>query len=223
MKIGINVNIIFLLILNVLCIFPSGLKSQSSHKLKLKAQETYDQAKFEDAEKYYKKSLAEKKETDSEYNLGNTLFKLKRYDEAINTYNKSLKNKVGNNLKSNILHNLGNTYYENQKIQESIKMYKDALNLNPDRPDTRRNLAIAKQKLKEQNQQNKSNKNQKEDNDTTNKKTDSNQDNNSESKNQKNSKSEFEKLLKNIEEEEKEIQKRIIKTSGKSSKRLKDW
>lgn len=223
MKININANIILLLILYVLCIFPSGLQSQSAHKLKLKAQETYDQAQFEDAEKYYKKSLAEKKETDSEYNLGNTLFKLKRYDEASDTYNKSLKNKVDNKLKSNILHNLGNTYYENQKIQESIKMYKAALNLNPDRPDTRRNLAIAKQKLKEQNQQNNSDKDQKGNNNASKKKTDSNQDNNSESKNQKNSKSEFEKLLKSVEEEEKEIQKRIIKTSGKTSKKLKDW
>lgn len=223
MKIKFNVNIIFVFLVYLINGLHVNLFSQSAHELKLKAQENYDQEKFEDAEKYYKKSLAEKIEKDSEYNLGNTLYNLKRYDEATEAYNKSLINKLDNKLKSNILHNLGNTYFENKKIQESIDSYKAALNLNPDRDDTRRNLAIAKQKLKEQNQQNKSNKDQKDNNNSNNKKTDNNKVNKEENKNQKNSKSEIEKLLKSVEEEEKEIQKRIIKTSGKSSKRLKDW
>ncbi len=223
MKIKFNVNIIFVFLVYFIYGLHVNLFSQSAHELKLKAQESYDQEKFEDAEKYYKKSLVEKIEKDSEYNLGNTLYNLKRYDEATEAYNKSLVNKLDNKLKSNILHNLGNTYFENKKIQESIDSYKAALNLNPDRDDTRRNLAIAKQKLKEQNQQNKSNKDQKDNNNSNNKKTDNNKVNKEENKNQKNSKSEIEKLLKSVEEEEKEIQKRIIKTSGKSSKRLKDW
>lgn len=208
-------------------VLPTEMLSQSAHKLRLKAQEEYDNDKYEKSEILYKKALADKKEMPSQYNLGNTLFKLKRYDEAADAYNESLINKADNKQKSNIFHNLGNTYYEKKKLKESIEMYKAALNLNPDRADTRKNLAIAKQKLKEQNQHNKSNKAQKENNDSGDKKTNDKQQNNSESKNskqnQKISKSELEKLLKSVEEEEKEIQKRIIKTNGKSSKRLKDW
>jgi tetratricopeptide (TPR) repeat protein len=229
MKIKLNVNINFLLIVSLICGLPVVLQSQSAHKLKLKAQDEYDKAQFEKAEKYYKKALTDKKEITSEFNIANTLFKLKRYDEAAELYNKALDITNDKNLKSNTLHNLGNTYFEDKKIQESIAKYKEALKLNPDRSDTRRNLAIAKQKLKEQQQQKKTNKDQKENDKSSDKNNDKNKENKSDSKNQnsqqkqKTSKEELEKLLKNIEEEEKEIQKRIIKTSGKSSKRLKDW
>lgn len=88
-----------------------------------------------------------------DYNIANTLYRQKRYKEAIKAYEKLPKT---SELRQKALHNMGNAYAYAKEIDKAIAAYEEALKLGEDR-DTRENLETLK-KLK-QNQQQKNKKN----------------------------------------------------------------
>ena len=120
---------------------------------------------------------------------------------------------------------MGNAYFKLDDYSKSIDFYKTSLRINPNDDETRRNLALAKEKLAEKTQQ----KNSKGNNDKNSNNDKKNLENKNQDKNEKQSKSdniynkisknEIDKLLKNIESDENEIQKRVIKGRSKTEKR----
>ena len=212
------------------------LFSQSAHKLRLEGDKYFDKQDFSSAEIEYKKARQKESDFKSNFNIGNSLIRQSRPEEAIESYNSSLKATKDSMAMSKVYHNMGNAYYNMKDYEKSIDSYKKALRINPNDQGTRRNLALAKEMIVEKSQQeNNNNKKDKDQNNNDNKdnKDQQNKENqqqqnkdkqqDSDQKKTKLSKSEMEKLLKNIETDENEIQKRVIKGKGKSEKREKDW
>ncbi len=165
---------------------------QEERKYIRKGNEHYENQEFDKADESYKKALQfNSKSTKADFNLGDALYKQKKYAEAIQQFQKVAESSKDDELKAKSYHNIGNSYLESQKYQESIDAYKKALRLNPKDNETRYNYSYAMKKLKEQqkqNEQNKDDKNKDQQNQDKNKdqNKDENKDKNNENKDEKN-------------------------------------
>lgn len=93
------------------------------------------------------KSKERDQKVKSEYNLGNTIYKNKKYSEAIANYKKASEIAKTNAEKHKAFHNLGNAYMQDKNYQSAVDAYKNALKANPNDEKTRYNLALAKKML----------------------------------------------------------------------------
>lgn len=120
----------------------------------------YSSEKFTESEIAYRKSLeVNPRSIEGTYNLGNALYKQKKFPEAAEQYQlltgqaeKMLETEEGKARLANIFHNLGDISMQNKEYAKSVEAFKQSLRLNPADDETRYNLALA-QKLLE-NQQN---------------------------------------------------------------------
>ena len=74
-------------------------------------------------------------------NKGTAFFKLKDFDAALKTFNEASRaDKANDNQKAIAFYNAGVVYSNQNKIEESIIAYKNALLLNWNDEDARKNL-----------------------------------------------------------------------------------
>ena len=98
----------------------------------------YHEKKYEEANSSYKKALDnEVTSSKAEFNLGDALYKQKKFAEAIEHFQKFADKTDDKQAKANAYHNIGNANLESQKYKESIEAYKKALRENPSDNDTR--------------------------------------------------------------------------------------
>ena len=96
------------------------------------------------------------------YNLGNALYKQKKFPEAAEQYQllagqgeKMIETPEGKARLAEIYHNVGNIGMQSKEYAKSVEAYKQSLRLNPKDDETRYNLALAQKLLHDQqNQQN---------------------------------------------------------------------
>jgi Ca-activated chloride channel homolog len=121
-----------------------------------------DTTRFKKAEASYRKALEEQPNNwDATYNLGNALYRQKKYDEATRQFQAAAGMTNGDKMKkAAAYHNLGNSLLFSKKLQEAVEAYKSALRNNPNDFETKYNLAWAQDKLKQQQNQQQQNKNQ---------------------------------------------------------------
>lgn len=173
------------------------------------------------------------------YNAGNCLYKLERYEDARKYYERALANTSDTKLRNDIHYNLANCDFREKKVRESVEKYKQVLRADAMDDDARHNLELALQQLRQpppppsKGDQNKSSKQQEEE-----KKESGGQGQNqqpsdpSQKQNQtqgkqpqlKFSKEEAERLLDALHNQEKQYQERKLKekvTRDQSSE--KDW
>ena len=98
--------------------------------------EQYDQA----AAKFQESQLEQSDNPDVAYNLANSLYRLGRYEEAVEAYKKAIGENTSPALKQKSYYNMGNAYYRMSYLDESIDAYKKALELNPGDKDSKFNL-----------------------------------------------------------------------------------
>lgn len=128
--------------------------AQEERKYIREGNEHYKNNEFDKADENYKKALQlNTKSTKADFNLGDALYKQKKYAEAIQQFQKVAETSQDKDLKAKSYHNIGNSYLESQKYKESIDAYKKALRENPSDDETRYNLSYAKKKLQEQQKQ----------------------------------------------------------------------
>ena len=121
-----NVFVIFL-IFTVNLVF-----AQPAQKLVRSGNQAYKNGHFKDAEIDYRKALTKAPNSQkATYNLGNSLYKQKNFDEASAQYLKLAQSEKKEVAKQNVYYNLGNSLLENKKYKESIDAYKMALRQNP--------------------------------------------------------------------------------------------
>lgn len=131
-------------------------KRNADAKMK-KAAENYQKAEIN-----YRKAMETTPNYDkANYNLGNSLYRQERYEEAGKSFESVANNKNSSkDLRSRAYHNYGNSLLKQEKYKESIDAYKNALKLNPKDMDTKYNLEYARKKMIQQQQQQQQNQNQ---------------------------------------------------------------
>ncbi|MDO5616905.1 MAG: tetratricopeptide repeat protein, partial [Cruoricaptor ignavus] len=104
-------------------------------------------SKFMDAVKSNEKDFA------AHYNLGNSFYKRKMYEEAIAEYAKAETLAKNSADKAAALYNQGNAYMKNDRTDKAAEFYKKALKQEPYNETIRENYEIAMLKEKEKEQQ----------------------------------------------------------------------
>ena len=194
----------------------------------------YKASKFTEAEIAYRKGLVKNpKSFEANYNLGNALFRQKKYAEAFQQYDRALALKPADKKEiAATLHNEGNSLLVDNKIEESIKAYKSALKANPQDDETRYNLAYAQLMLKKQQQQKKDNKDKNKDQNKDQKKDQQNQNKDQQKKDQQQqqqakqqmSKENAQQILDALMQDEKNTQDKAKKQQVRGTKKAeKDW
>lgn len=120
---------------------------------------------FDTAEMSYRKALSKAPEKpEALYNLGNTHYKEKNFDEAKQRYFQTQKFSENKSSKHHAFHNMGNVFMQQKDYAKAVDSYKNALRNNPEDEQTRYNYALAKELLeKEQQEQNQDQKDQDQD------------------------------------------------------------
>lgn len=174
-----------------------AVKAQESlNTLIFRGNRSFDKQKYGEATSTFSEAVKKnEKDFGAHYNLGNSLYKIKKYDEAIAEYQKAQKNTNNKDEKAASYYNEGNAHLQNGDGEKAVNAYKNALKCDPDNEAILKNLQIAKKKQKQkdnkqnqqnqqQNQQNNQNKNQ---DNNQNQQGDQNQENkNNNTKNQPN-------------------------------------
>ena len=138
-------------------IFADALSRKNAKGNKLYKEGKYGEA----AQKYLDAQLESPKSNELNYNLGNANFKMKKYDKAVEYYQKALQTQDPKTEQS-IRYNLGNALFKSgeqevnegkqeglQKFTQAIESYKRALDLKTDDKDAKYNLEYVRRKLKE--------------------------------------------------------------------------
>lgn len=212
----------------------------------------YTKGKYKEAAETYARALAKNPNyTPGLFNLGNSLYGLKKYDSSRKVMEMTEKVAGNKEGKAAANYNIGNSYMAERKWDEAISAYKKTLRNNPADADAKYNLSYAeKMKATEQQQQkqdkkddkkdNKDNKNQqnKDNKDNKDKKDEQNKDDkNKEDKDKKDdqqqqepqqqksniSKQTAEQLLNALQNEEKKLQEKMRKEKGSPIRPDKDW
>jgi Ca-activated chloride channel family protein len=225
------------LIAVLICVGFSFITAQSASSLINSGVDLYEKGKFPESEVNFKKGLRKELETfEGHFNLGSSLYKQERYDEALQAYQSAMSLTEDENLQSKVLHNIGNTLLKSQKIKESIGAYAEALKRNPNDVETKYNLSYALNMMQNQQQQQQNqdknqdqNKDQQQDQQQQNQEQKDQKQNKDQQQQQKPqpkdeiSKEEAERILQALKKDEAELQKELRKRKAKVVKKEKDW
>ncbi len=85
--------------------------------------------------------------TTVKYNRANTVLKLNNFEEAIDYYNKARSTAKDKTRISHIYYNMGNTLYRAGKLEEAINYYIKTLDIDPNDKDAKFNIELIKKKL----------------------------------------------------------------------------
>lgn len=120
-----------------------------------KGNKEYQQQKFSEAAASYGKAVEENPASDeATFNLGNTLYRQKAWDQSMQQYQHAISLEQDNPATaSQSWHNVGNAMLQKKELQKSMEAYKMALRLNPEDEETRYNLAVVQKMMQNQQQQ----------------------------------------------------------------------
>lgn len=165
-----------------------------------KGNEHYLRLEFELAEDQYRKALEKQpRNAEARYNLGNALMQQKKFKAAIETYDALVTD--NKNLRASAHYNTGVSYSKQKDLEASVEAYKSALRINPQDKEARENLQKALQELRQQQQ------------------------------NQQNSKGggggmsqkDADKKLRDLQQKEKDLQRKMQQGQGQGQGGGKDW
>jgi Ca-activated chloride channel family protein len=144
--------------------------AQSDKKFIRQGNREYEKSKYSDSEISYRKAIDKNKEVpDAVFNVGDALYKQKKYEDAGKQFIENINKNDDRKKKSAGLYNLGNSLLMANKVQESIEAYKGALKLRPENNEAKYNLAYAQDLLKQQQEQQQKDKNKQDQNKDKNK------------------------------------------------------
>ncbi len=235
-----------ILILLVCSAFTPALAQKERKEIR-EGNTSYEKGKYSDAETSYRKALDKNSHSfPGSYNLGGAMYRQKKYDEAIQQYQRSAEKTTDPVEKANSYHNLGNAYLQSQQYQESIDAYRQSLKLNPGDNETRYNMAYAQAMLKKQQQEQQQNKDQQNKNQQSKDKKDQQskdkqdqqQQSNDQQQDQKQqkeqqkaqaqkqpkiSKEDAERILQALKNDEQKLQEKMARKEGERIKIDKNW
>jgi tetratricopeptide (TPR) repeat protein len=185
----------------MLLVFALQAPAQTAQRSISKGNEYYLQLNFPLAEAQYRQALnLSPRNIEAKYNLANALMQQKKFGEAVEYYTEvtAAENK---NLRAAAHYNAGVSYSKQKDLPASIEAYKAALRLNPNDKEARENLQKALSEQKKQQEQNKGG-----------------------GGGGGMSQKEAEEKLKQLQEKERDLQKRLQNAGrGKGGEGKKDW
>ncbi|KQT17594.1 aerotolerance regulator BatC [Chryseobacterium sp. Leaf404] len=244
-----NTKIFFLSFLMVF-LFQNSVFGQTEYRILVKEGNVKFKAKdYSGASAKFTEAVKENGEDfAAHYNLGNSLYKSEKYEEAKAEFSKAEKLAQNTEDKAAALHNLGNAYMKLEDAEKAAQAYKSSLKQKPYSEPTRKNYEIAmlKQKKEQRDQDQSSSSGKSGGGDDQNKGKDGNskdksqsqgkgQQNEGEGKNPENakdgdregklSKEDQKRLLDHIGEKEKQTARRILNDNSYSmpESNEKDW
>jgi Ca-activated chloride channel family protein len=141
-----------------------GLNAQISSEFTAeKGNRSYNKKDYQRAKEFYEKASSKTPTNEKfKFNLGNSLYKLEKYDDAIEKYSEIKDTKI----QSKVLYNIGNSYYRKQDIEKAKEFYKRAILKDTSNEDAKFNLELLLKKKQSQakNNDKKNNKNNQEQN-----------------------------------------------------------
>lgn len=225
--------------------------AQSPHKNLRDGDGSYYRKEYLKAEEEYRKALEkDEKSINGNHNLGNSLYRQERYEEAAKYFESAALQSTNDEEKAMSYHNLGNAYLSqlagaanteqtSEALNKSIDAYKEALKLKPDENSTKYNLAYAQKLYQQMKQQQQQPKNEGEGNPPPKEDNQENpssggggeeQDNKDKEQPKPNpnqgesmTKEEAERLIKIMEEEERKVQEKMNKKNKQPNPSGKDW
>ena len=216
------VKILITLIAAVVISFPSV--AQQERKFIREGNDLFDKQDFEKAEVEYRKALdTEVKSYEGAFNLGDALYKQKKFDEALQQFQSLAQNEKDKEKLGELYHNIGNTLLAMNKLDESIEAYKQSLRNRPNSQETKYNLEFArKQKQDQQNQDQNQDQNKDQNKDQQNKDQQNKDQQQQEQQAQpKISKEDAQRLLEALEADEKKTQEKVQKDKVQAQKAKK--
>ena len=150
---------VFFTLLIVFCAAAILQAQKSYNALMYEGNRMFDKKDYSGAAgRYVEAAKNNDKDFAAHYNLGNTLYKSNKFEEAKAEYEKAQQLAGTLPDKAAALHNLGNAYMKLNRPEKAAEFYKQSLKQDPYNEKTRKNYEIAKLKEKEnQQQQQKSN------------------------------------------------------------------
>jgi len=115
----------------------------------------YNQEQYEPAADKFLESQANQPESpEVAYNLANSQFRLGRYEDAVKSYDRTVRQSKDPKLQQKAWYNQGNAYYRLGHLDKAIDSYKEALDLDPKDRDSKFNLEFSRQQLEKAQQGN---------------------------------------------------------------------
>ncbi len=115
----------------------------------VKAQQLYEAGKYLEAYEAYQRVLRQEGGPEVKYNTGNTLYRMKQYNEAAKAWRESMSGPQ--ELKQEVFYNMGNAYVRaaqdanalSRYLDRAVEAYQEALRIDPNDRDAKWNLEIA--------------------------------------------------------------------------------
>ena len=140
----------FFLLLYSLC---APLAAQETHTYLRDGDAAYEREEFGEAEIAYRRAINEETTVKGSYNLGNTLYRQNRYEEAMESYGRAAELADTPELQAAAYYNLGNAAAEMENWGEAVAAYRNALRREPNDTATKYNYAQALERYRQQQQQ----------------------------------------------------------------------
>jgi len=139
-----------LVVFGTILLLVTSIYAQSGRQQVSEGNRLFTEEKYDEANNAYRDALLDDPESDIiQFNIGDTQYKKKKYEEALKEF-EGVLDSDDIIMQSNTYYNMGNTFYRMGKLPESILSYKRALELNPDDLDAKYNLEFVRKKLKDQ-------------------------------------------------------------------------
>jgi Ca-activated chloride channel homolog len=190
----------------------------------VKGNQYFKNGNYDKAEESYKKALAKKpNNTTATYNLGNTLYKKEKTEDAIKSFDETAANTNETELKAKALYNKGVLYHKNKQLPEAIEAYKQALRLTPGDAEIRKNLQLALMQQRQQQPQDQKKQQKKQEQKPKEQQEKKQEQQQPKPQQSKITRKQAEQYLKAMEQREKELQEKMQKKVGVPSQPEKDW
>ncbi len=135
------------LVLALGLVLPSGARAagllEKEHPLIQKGREAYTAGRYEDALSAFEEAKKERPNDPAvEFNRGDALMKLGRYDEAQKAFQSVAETQNQPELRQKATYNLGNVHAMTGNTREALKAYRRALTLDPSDAQARHNYEV---------------------------------------------------------------------------------